>query len=57
LPGGRNSSQKPQKGPGKKKSWLEEFMAEFHGKWQIRGRRKLSKELSDFIVKKSLISG
>jgi hypothetical protein len=28
LPGGRNSGQKAQKGPEKKKSWLEEFVAE-----------------------------
>jgi hypothetical protein len=47
LPGGRNSGQKAQKGPQKKKSWAKEFVAEFWlnftKKWQKRGRRKFSK--------------
>jgi hypothetical protein len=29
FPGGLNSGQKDQKGPEKKKSWPEEFVAEF----------------------------
>jgi hypothetical protein len=29
LPGGRNSEQKVQKGPQKKKSWPKEFVAKF----------------------------
>jgi hypothetical protein len=32
LPGGKNSGQKAQKGPQKKKSWPKEFVAEFYQK-------------------------
>jgi hypothetical protein len=51
LPGGRNSDQKAQKGPQKKK--LAEricgrILAEFNQKWQKRGRRKFSKEIPYF---------
>jgi hypothetical protein len=52
LPGDRNSGQKAQKGPQKKKSWPKEFVAEcwlhFTKKWQKRGRRKFSKEVPYF---------
>jgi hypothetical protein len=51
LPGGRNSGQKAQKGPQKKK--LAEricgrILADFTKKWQKRGRRKFSKEVPYF---------
>jgi hypothetical protein len=49
LPCGRNSGQKAQKGSGKK-SWPEEFVAEFYQKWQKRGQRKYSKVVPSFTV-------
>jgi hypothetical protein len=52
LPGGRNSGQKAQKGPQKKKKLAERIcgriLADFTKKWQKRGRKKFSKEVPYF---------
>jgi hypothetical protein len=53
LPGGRNSGQKAQKGPQKKKVGrknLCQILADFTKKWQKRGRRKFSKEVPYFYL-------
>jgi hypothetical protein len=47
LPGGRNSGQKAQKGPQKKKI-CGRILADFTKNWQKRGRRKFSKEVPYF---------
>jgi hypothetical protein len=47
LPGGRNSGEKAQKGPQKKKI-CGRILADFTKKWQEGGRGKFSKEVPYF---------
>ena len=47
LPGGRNSGQKAQKGPQKKKI-CGRILVDFTKNWQKRGRRKFSKKFLIF---------
>jgi hypothetical protein len=48
LPGGRNSGQKAQEGPEKKKCWPEEFVAEFWPKFAEKGPKKFVERISFF---------
>jgi hypothetical protein len=48
-PGGRNSCQKAQKGPQKKKSWSKEFVAKFYQKVAEKGPQNFQKKFLIFI--------
>jgi hypothetical protein len=47
LPGGRNSGQKAQKGPQKKKN-CGQILADFTKNWQEKGTQKIFKKVTYF---------